>query len=88
MWLARDFRVVTPYERNPAEVERCASDLIELSTRQSFAFWLAGGEVHRGWARSAAGDTAEGMSWIEDGIRNYRATAAVLDPAIFASTKR
>jgi hypothetical protein len=78
----------TPYERNPAEVERCASDLIELSTRQSFAFWLAGGEVHRGWARSAAGDTAEGMSWIEDGIRNYRATAAVLDPAIFASTKR
>jgi len=28
------------YERNPAEVERFASDLIELSTRQNFAFWL------------------------------------------------
>ena len=34
-WLAH-------YERNPAEVERLASDLIELSTRQHFAIgWLA-----------------------------------------------
>src|SRR4029077_20640432 len=63
--------ILALYERNPAEVERCASDLIELSTRQSFAFWLAEGEFHR-WARGAAGDTAEGMSWTEDGIRNYR----------------
>jgi hypothetical protein len=46
------------FERNPAEVERVASDLIELSTRQNFASWLAGGEVLRGWARSASGDTA------------------------------
>ena len=30
-------------ERNPAEVERLASDLIELSTRQNFANWLAVG---------------------------------------------
>ena len=29
------------FERNPAEVERCASDLIELSTRHNFALWLA-----------------------------------------------
>ena len=57
------------FERNPAEVERCASDLIELSTRQNFALWRAGGEVFRGWARSASGGTAEGLSWIEDGIR-------------------
>src|SRR5690349_13568124 len=26
-------------ERNPAEVDRLASDLIELSTRQNFAHW-------------------------------------------------
>jgi hypothetical protein len=54
-WLAH-------FEGNPAEVERLASDLIELSTRQNFAFWLAGGEILRGWARSASGDTAEGKS--------------------------
>ena len=34
--------VLAYYERNPAEVERLASDLIELSTRQNFALWLAG----------------------------------------------
>ena len=53
--------ILAHYERNPAEVERLASDLIELSTRHNFACFLAGGEVLRGWARSASGDTAEGL---------------------------
>src|SRR6516162_2623178 len=66
------------YERNPAEVERFASDLIELSTRQNFAHWMAWGEISRGWARSASGETAQGISWIEDGIRDYRAAGSVL----------
>ena len=66
------------FEGNPAEVDRLASDLIELSTRQNFAFWLAGGEILRGWARSASGDTAEGMSWIDDGIEDWRATGSTL----------
>jgi hypothetical protein len=35
-------------EGNPAEMARSASDLIELSTRQNFAFWLPGGEILRG----------------------------------------
>jgi len=61
--------------RNPAEVERFASDLIELSTRQNFPYWLDLGSIFRGWARSASGDTAEGISWIEDGIRNHRANS-------------
>jgi serine/threonine protein kinase/tetratricopeptide (TPR) repeat protein len=65
-------------ERNPAEVEHLASDLIELSTRQNFAFWLAGAEILRGWARSASGDTAEGISWIDDGIEDWRATGSTL----------
>ena len=42
------------YERNPAEVERLA-DVIELSTRQYFALWLARGTILRGWARSGFG---------------------------------
>ena len=32
----------------------------------------------RGWLRSVSGDTAEGISWIEQGIRDLRATGAVL----------
>jgi predicted ATPase len=74
-------------ERNPAEVERLASVLIELSTRQHFAFWLAGGAVLRGWARSASGDKAEGISWIEDGIREYRATGVMLTMSYLLALK-
>ena len=66
------------YERNPAEVERLASDLMELSTAQNFAFWLANGAVSRGWARSVSGDPAKGIAWMDDGIRDYRATGSVL----------
>ena len=65
-------------ERNPAEVERLASDLIELSTRENFAFFMAMGAIHRGRARSASGDTAEGIRWIEQGIKDFRTTGAVL----------
>ena len=66
------------FERNPAKVERLASDVIELSTRHQFASWLAVGKVFRGWAHSASGDTAEGLSWIEDGIVDWRATGSKL----------
>src|SRR5262249_47965875 len=66
------------WKRNPSEVERLASDLIELSTRHHFAHWLVWGSIFRGWARSASGNTKEGISWIEDGIRDYRATGAII----------
>jgi tetratricopeptide (TPR) repeat protein len=66
------------YERDPAEVDRFASELIELSTRHNFLYWLAHAESYRGWARSALGNPLEGISWIEQGIRDYRATSTVL----------
>jgi predicted ATPase len=65
-------------EGDPAKVARLASDLIELCTRQTFAFWLPAGEIFRGWARSASGNTGEGIARIQDGIRDYRATGAIL----------
>jgi predicted ATPase len=74
-------------EGNSAEMARLTSDLIELSTRQNFAFWLPAGEIFRGWARSASGNTAEGISWIEDGIRDYRATGAMLRMPYFLALK-
>jgi adenylate cyclase len=75
------------YERNPAEVERFASNLIELSTRQNFAYWLAGGEILRGWAQSASSDTAEGLSWIEDGIMDWRATGSIQSVPYYLALK-
>jgi len=75
------------YERNPAEVECYSSELIELSTRHNFAFWLSGGAILRGWARSASGDTAKGLAWIEDGIEGWMATGAVLNIPYFLALK-
>ena len=80
-WLAH-------FEDNPAEVERLASDLIELSTRQHFA--------HFGWLEErffAAGraafpvTTAEGISWIEDGIEDWRAAGSTLIDAVLSRTE-
>ena len=69
--------VLAQMERKAAEVERSASEVIELSTRQNFAFWLAVGVILRGWARSALGNTTEGLSWIEDGLRDHWASGAI-----------
>ena len=68
-------------------MDRLASDLIELSTRHNFVFWLAAGAIFRGWARSASGDTAEGIPWIEQGIRDYRATGTVLGLPYYLARK-
>ena len=61
--------VLAHKERNPAEVERLASGLIELCARQHFAQWLAGAKLYRGWACSVSGDAAKGLLWIEDALR-------------------
>jgi adenylate cyclase len=66
------------FDRDPGEADRFASEAIELSTRQNFASWLAPAEIYRGWARSASGDIAEGISWILDGIDDWRATGSIL----------
>jgi tetratricopeptide (TPR) repeat protein len=82
-WAAR----LAADERNPAEVERLASELIELSMRHNFVLWLATGEIYRGWARSLSGNTAEGIPWIEQGIRDFRATGAVLTVPFYLTLK-
>ena len=79
--------ILAHLERIPDKVARLASDLIELSTRQNFAFWLPAGDILRGWARSASGSTAEGTAWIEDAIRDYQATGAMLRMPYFLTLK-
>jgi adenylate cyclase len=74
-------------KRDAAEVDRVASDLIEVSTRHLFAKWLATGEVFRGWARSSCGDAAEGLAWIEGGIQHWMATGAMLCVEYFLALK-
>jgi predicted ATPase len=75
------------FEGNPDEVERLGSALIELSTLHNFAFWQPGGKALRGWARSVSGRTTEGISWIEDGIEEWRAIGSTLIMPYFFSLK-
>ena len=85
---ALNYATVLAYcERNPVEVERLAADVIELSTRENFAHWLAIGAIHRGWARSASGSATEGISWIEQGIEEYRAPGSTLGLPYFLALK-
>ena len=86
--LALFYAAVLGYcESSPAEVEHLASELIELSTRHNFAYWLAVGQIYRGWALSALGNTAEGIPWIEHGIGDWRATGALLWVPYFLALK-
>jgi predicted ATPase len=74
-------------ERNPARVDRLAADLMELSTRHNFVYFLAVGAIYSGWARSASGDSAKGIARIEQGIRDFRATGAVRGLSYYLSLK-
>jgi tetratricopeptide (TPR) repeat protein len=75
------------YLRNPGEVERLASEVIELSIRQNFPLYLTRGTILRGWARSVLGETVQGLSWIEEGIQDWRATGAILSLPFFLALK-
>jgi len=75
------------FERNPAEVERLVSDMIELSTRHNLVYFLNVGAIWRAWARSVSGDTAEAIPWIGHGIRDFRATGSVLGMPLYMAQK-
>jgi tetratricopeptide (TPR) repeat protein len=70
--------ILAYYERDVSRAERSASDVIELSTRHNLPFWLTLGSILRGWVHSVSGDTVEGILWIEQGIKDYRAPGSTL----------
>ena len=80
LWYAA---AVAHFQRNPAKVESLVSVLIEVSTRYSFAYWLAGGAILRGWARSVSEEATEGILLIEAGIQDRRSTGSVLNMPFF-----
>jgi serine/threonine protein kinase len=75
------------FKGNSAEVERRALQVIDLSTRQAFAGWRRAALILRGWARSASGETAEGVAWIENGIRDIRSTRSTLNMPYYLALK-
>jgi predicted ATPase len=79
--------VLAQFEHRADEVERVAMNIIELSTRQNFALWLATGKILRGWARSVFGDTEQGILWINEGLEDTRATGTLISLQFLLSLK-
>jgi predicted ATPase len=80
--------VLAHFERDVSQAERSTSDVIELSTRHNLPFWLTIGSILRGWVRSVSGETVEGISWIKQGIEDYRASGSMLGLPIFLALTR
>jgi predicted ATPase len=74
-------------EREPSEVQKIASEMLELSTRHNFAFFRSGAAILRGWAQSASGDTARGVLSVERGIDAWRANGAIIDLSFWLALK-
>jgi serine/threonine protein kinase/predicted ATPase len=79
--------VLAHFERDVSQADRSTSDVIELSTRHNLPFWLTIGSILCGWVRSVSGETVEGISWIEQGIKDYRAPGSTLGLPFFLSLK-
>jgi hypothetical protein len=79
--------ILAHYERDVAQAGRSASDVIEPSTRHNLPFWLAIGSILRGWVLSVSGEPVEGISWIEQGIKDYRAPGSTLGLPYFLGLK-
>jgi len=60
-----------------------AEALCALAREQGFAFLLATGTMHQGWALAEQGQSIEGMVQIREGLAAYQATGAEVDRAYF-----
>jgi predicted ATPase len=79
--------ILAQLDGDAEQVERFASDTIEVSTRQNFANWLAAALTIRGWARVVRGKVAEGISLIEEGIRGYQACRSMVNMSYILALK-
>jgi tetratricopeptide (TPR) repeat protein len=79
--------LLAKFEGDVSQAGRSASDVIELSTRHNLPFWLTLGSILRGWVRSVSGEPVEGISWIEQGIEEYRAPGSTLGLPCFLALK-
>ena len=79
--------MVAHYNRDTTEVERLASELIELAIRYNFRYWLALGTIWRGWVCSLFGGTAQGISLIAEGTEAVRAAGVTIAVPLYLTVK-
>jgi predicted ATPase/class 3 adenylate cyclase len=74
---------VHQYRREGQATQAQAEALCALAVEHGFAFFLATGMMHRGWALAEQGQPLAGMGQIREGLAAYRATGAEVDRAYF-----
>jgi predicted ATPase len=75
--------VVHQFRRDAKAVQEHAEALMALSTEKSFPHWLAYGTIIRGWALTAQGEGAEGITQMRQGLVAYRAMGAEIHRPYF-----
>src|SRR5713101_5680477 len=74
---------VHQFRREGQATHERAEALCAIAKEQGFAFLLATGTMHRGWALAEQGQGMEGMAQICEGLAAYRATGAEVDRTYF-----
>jgi tetratricopeptide (TPR) repeat protein len=68
--------VVHWFRREPRTAQEYAEADIALCTEHGLKFWLAGGNIVRGWALAAQGESADGVAQIRQGLAEWQSTGA------------
>ena len=55
-------------------VVECAGESTAIAAEHGFSFWLAGGNVLKGWGLWATGQPEEGLDLLKQGLRDWTAT--------------
>jgi predicted ATPase len=63
--------------RDGERAKSCAETSIAIASEHGFSFWRAGGHVLYGWALAATGHADEGLHYLRQGLRDWRATESV-----------
>jgi DNA-binding winged helix-turn-helix (wHTH) protein/predicted ATPase len=76
--LALHFTAMVHQLRGEAAAVRACSELtLAIAADQGFSFWHAGGTILRGWAVAVAGDRAEGIALLRQGLDAWQATGSI-----------
>jgi predicted ATPase len=66
------------FRRDRVAVGRLAEELVRLADDKEFPYWLAAGQLLRGWAMVEEGHSETGLVTVRDGLAAWRATGAEL----------
>src|SRR5262249_44436814 len=77
-WTLNFTAMLHQYCQKEQAVQEQAEALVVLSTEQGFPYWLALGTVWWGWALTKQRRGEEGITKLQQGIADYRATGAEL----------